>query len=99
MLSKFVEIAPVVLGKVLKFYVNDNYSDRQRTHFDQKTHLRLGPGERKVICKTFQIMFLELLEKFLKNKETSWKYTKSQVKSAKVDILSTYLLKGHRNSK
>lgn len=44
----------------------------------------------------------ELLEKFLKNKETSWKYTKSQVKSAKVadikvDILSTYLLEGHQN--
>lgn len=43
-----------------------------------------------------------LLEKFLKNKQTSWKYTKSQVESAKVadikvDILSTYVLKGYRN--
>lgn len=94
------------MEKSLSFKIRqrDNDSDRQRTHFDQKTHLRFGTGERKFIVKTFQIMFLELLETFLKNKETSWKYTKSQVKSAKVvdikvDILSTYLLEGHQNSK
>lgn len=45
-------------------------------------------------------MFLELLEKFLKNKEILWKYIKSKVKfvkvvDIKVDILLIYLLEGY----
>lgn len=46
----------------------------------------------------------DLLEKFLKTKQTSWRHTNSVLKSSsisgiKVDILSTYVLSGSKNRK
>lgn len=47
---------------------------------------------------------LDLLEKLLKTKQTSWRHTKSVIESAnianiKVDVLSTYVLNGSIESK
>lgn len=47
---------------------------------------------------------LDLLEKLLKNKQTSWRHTNSVIESSKianikVDVLSTYVLNGSIESK
>lgn len=54
---------------------------------------------KKPIC-----FFVDLLEKFLKTNQTSWRHTNSVIKSAnianiKVDVLSSYVLNGSIESK
>uniref|UniRef100_A0A8W8J4Y6 Fibrinogen C-terminal domain-containing protein n=1 Tax=Magallana gigas TaxID=29159 RepID=A0A8W8J4Y6_MAGGI len=41
----------------------------------------------------------DLLEKFLKIKQTSWKHDNSFIKSAKIGVLSTYVLNGTKNKR
>lgn len=58
-----------------------------------------------IFCFIKPIYFvLDLLEKLLKNKQTSWRHTNSVIESSKianikVDVLSTYVLNGSIESK
>lgn len=59
----------------------------------------VNPQFYKTIC-----FVLDLLEKLLKTKQTSWRHTNSVIESSKIaniknDVLSTYVLNGSFESK